>query len=119
MAGSFFDQSQYVKLPAQSLATGSANCIDGALVFASAFEAMSMDPVLVFMSGHAFVGVRALPGAEDIFYIETTMVGSHSFEEAVAEGQRKVEQIIETQDPNQMLLDIKQARAIGITPLNL
>jgi hypothetical protein len=48
VGGSFFDGAQNVKLPAQSLTTGSANCIDGALVFASAFEAMGMQPVLIF-----------------------------------------------------------------------
>ncbi len=49
--------TQRVRLPADSLeAGGSANCIDGTVLFASVLALASLNPVLVLVPGHAFVG---------------------------------------------------------------
>lgn len=118
VTGGFFDGAQYVKLPADSLATNSANCIDGALVFASAFEAMGMDPLLVFMSGHALVGVWVDPEHTIWLPIETTMIGSHSFEDAVSVGLETIEQQRASNDPLLVSYDVKTLREAGILPIN-
>lgn len=117
--GSFFDGAQNVKLPAQSLLTGSANCIDGVLVFASAFEAMGMEPILVFMSGHALIGVRLSPGDDDsLLLIETTMVGNATFNDAVESAHDTVSSRLQEGDPLLSMLDLTRIRQAGIIPLN-
>ncbi len=89
--------SQNVKTPAESLISGSQNCIDGSLVFASALEAMGMNPGIVFVPGHAFVAVQSAPGVDHWIFLETTMVGTspagaaiskafETFNEAASQG---------------------------------
>ena len=78
----FFGGSQNIRYPAESLTVGSQNCVDGALVFASALERMGYRPIVVYVPGHAFVGARATKTGPSVF-IETTMVGSSSAEKAV------------------------------------
>jgi hypothetical protein len=119
VAGSFFDSAQYVKLPAQSLDTGSSNCIDGTLVFASAFEAMGMEPHIVYVRGHAFVGVRQAPGSDEWWAIETTMVSSATFDEAVGAGAARHQQAVTEGDTLVLMVDLKQLRVRGVRPVNL
>jgi hypothetical protein len=85
----FFAGAQNVKYPAESLATGSANCIDGALVFASALESMGMRPGIVMVPGHATIAVLVDPAAdpcdlENWLPMETTLIASGTPEEAAA-----------------------------------
>lgn len=118
--GSFFDGAQYVKLPGQSLRTGSANCIDATLVFASALEAMGMEPLLVFMSGHALVGVRLMPGDDDsILLIETTLVGTADFATAVEQAHALVQARYQEGDELLEIFDHFDLRRRGVTPINL
>jgi hypothetical protein len=55
--------SQKVRLPARSLREGCANCLDGAVLFASLLAAMDLDPVILFMPDHAVVGWKTARGA--------------------------------------------------------
>jgi hypothetical protein len=54
--------SQKVRLPARSLAEGCANCLDGAVLFASLLSALDLDPVILFMPDHALVGWKTARG---------------------------------------------------------
>lgn len=118
--GSFFDGAQYVKLPAQSLRTNSANCIDGTFVFASAFEAMGMESFLIFMSGHAMIAVRAMKGDDNsMVYIETTVVSSRSFAQAIEAGIEKVRERISENDQMLLSVDVNAFRKAGFTPVNM
>lgn len=119
VSGSFFDGAQNVKTPAESLATGSSNCVDGMLVFASAFEAMGMDALLFFVRGHAFVGVRLSRGGEDWIPIETTMVGYAGFADAVEQGFVNFQNAVDNNDPYLEVLELRHLRNIGILPANL
>jgi hypothetical protein len=75
--------NQRVRLPRESLSDSQANCIDGSVLFASLLEAISLSPALVIIPGHAFVAWETWKGAPDKWeYLETTMIGTHSFEEA-------------------------------------
>src|SRR5271165_803813 len=47
--------TQRTRLPRESLRQKSANCIDGAVLFASLLEAASLHAALVLVPGHAFV----------------------------------------------------------------
>jgi len=117
--GSYFDGSQNVKLPAESLTTGSQNCIDGTLVFASAFEAMGLEPAIIFKTGHAFVGVRLAPGGDRGVFLETTMVSRGTADEAVEKGAEQWEQLQQGEDPQFLWADVKALRQLGFTPINL
>lgn len=111
--GGFFDGSQNVKLPAESLSTGSQNCIDGTLVFASAFEALGMRPLIIFMPDHAFVALLLGPQSEYALFIETTGLSSLTAEEAMQLGLEKFD------EQTCLVVDVSAMRAAGFTPLNL
>lgn len=81
--------NQRVRLPAESLKTRQANCIDGTLLFASLIEAISMSPAIVLVPGHAFLAWETWGDQlEDWRYLETTMIATHTFEEACASAER-------------------------------
>lgn len=114
----FFATAQNVKYPSESLSTRSANCVDGALVFASAWEAMSMEPLVAldFVHGHSFVAVRCWSGTADCMIpVETTMVGSSaSFADAVSTA--AASWTAWTSAGTLEVLDIEALREAGLTP---
>lgn len=106
--------SQRVRMPRLSLEQRSANCIDGAVMFASLFENLGMEPVVVIVPGHAYVGVRVAKGASKFIYIDTALVGRAKFEQAVtaaATGLNKYEVSQVTK------VFIAEARQAGIYPM--
>ncbi|MFG1344604.1 DUF3320 domain-containing protein [Xanthobacter autotrophicus DSM 431] len=64
---SFESRGQKVRRPSTIAATGLATCLDSTLLFAAAFEAAGLHPVLLLFEGHAAAGVwlrkRTLPEA--------------------------------------------------------
>jgi hypothetical protein len=114
--GNNTDVSERVRLPRETLRRNSANCIDGAVVYAAAFENLDMDPVVVLVPGHAYVGVRESRGSQNYLYIETSLTGRASFESAVLSASRGMSKV-----PNGRVLrvDIAQARIAGIYPMPL
>jgi hypothetical protein len=125
----FFAGAQNVKFPVESLATASANCIDGTLVFASALESMGMRPGIVVMPKHAFVAVLAASDPCTVgnwIPIETTMVSSATPVAAVKEDltsqMPQVTQVFAnrcaasaSQSAN-TIYDVQTLRALGILP---
>jgi hypothetical protein len=119
--------TQRVRLPRESILDKSANCIDGAVLFASLFENISLEPVIVLIPGHAFVGVRLAPNSRETLFIETTMVGRSSlnsiltltktFDAAVKEGNDEFNKAMQTNPGAVRIIDIKRARESGIYPL--
>jgi hypothetical protein len=114
----FFSSSQNVRYPSESLAGQGANCMDGSLLFASALEALGMEPVIAmsFTDGHAFVAARCWAGSTDcVIPIETTIIGSsNSFGEAYSTASSTWNKWLSAGTLKQ--LDIKALRAAGITP---
>jgi len=108
-----FSGSQRVKMPADSLAEKSGNCVDGSVLFASAFEALGMRPVIVIIPQHTFVGVETYQNSSRYIFIETTLVGSGSFEEAVNEGSDEYNEYKNSSQT--IVIDITEYRA-NITP---
>jgi len=74
--------SQRVRLPRESLADKQANCIDGTVLFASLLEGISMSPAIVVVPGHAFVAWETWRNEKEWRYLETAMIGTHTFEQA-------------------------------------
>jgi hypothetical protein len=75
---------QRVRLPRDVLADGAANCIDGTVLLASLLEAMSLNPGIVTVPGHAFLAFEEWADSGDWKFVETTMLGTHPFEAASA-----------------------------------
>lgn len=79
-------RNQRVRLPRESLQFGTANCIDGTVLFASLLEGISINPAIVVVPGHAFVGWQVWDKIDKWEYLETTMIGTHTFAQARNSG---------------------------------
>src|SRR5260370_29865007 len=76
-------KTQRVRLPAEILAIGgSANCLDGTVLFASLLELIGIQPVIVLVPGHAFVGWRICKDVDRYEFAETTMISTGDFDAA-------------------------------------
>lgn len=84
-------RSQRVRLPRESLENKEVNCIDGTVLFASLLEGASLSPAIVVKPGHAYLAWETGPATEQWEYLETTMVGKHSFEEACSSGKEQAQ----------------------------
>jgi hypothetical protein len=108
--------SQRIRTPRESIAQNSANCIDGAVLYASAFENLGMEPIVVLVPGHAYVGVKVAEKSDRYLYIDTAMTGRVSFEQAV----KIADQGLARYMPSQITrISIIQAREQGIYPMPL
>lgn len=83
------DIRQRINLPRDSLAYRQANCIDGAVLYASLIERAAMNPAIVIVPGHAFVGWETWGGSGEFEFLETTMTAGHPFDEAWRRGQEQ------------------------------
>lgn len=120
------DVIQTIRLPDECLRERKANCIEGAVLYASLIECASLEPVIVLQKDHAFVGWKTGKNSTEYEFLETTMTQTASFDEAFAEGmdaywQLKKKRLFECEpfDKNGFacLLDIKQLRDVGIYPM--
>ena len=106
---------QRVRLPRESIAAPSANCIDGVLLFASILEAISLHPALVMIPGHALVAWETERDSDKWEHIETTMLADAPFLDANNSGNRVARKF-----DNAKLLDrypLRAARKSRLYPL--
>ena len=98
-----FGYAQRTRLPADVLRSTNAQCLEGTLLFATLLRAVGLEPILVRVPGHAFVGWKVTeadkqdPTFKDVIdpnngvaYLETTMIGNATFEEAVRTATARV-----------------------------
>lgn len=119
--GKSSENPQRVRLPAESLSSGSANCIDGAVLYAAALESIEINPRIIITPNHAFVCYETAPGTGRISCLETTMTGSAPFSDAIASGMESFDEEIangnfasgKSQD-----LSIASLREEGILPMH-
>jgi len=115
--------TQHVRLIGDSIKTAQANCVDGSVLFASVFRKLGLDPFLISIPGHMFLGVYLDGEHSDFACIETTMLSSSTFAEAVQAGNEQFKKhhdeltAEDSNDPNYALIDIDAARKMGILPL--
>jgi hypothetical protein len=83
---------QRVLHPQDALAHKTANCIDGTVLFASLLLRAGLQPVIVLVPGHAFLGWRTWSDAQEYEFLETTKLGAASFADALAAGQEQAKQ---------------------------
>lgn len=109
--------TQRARLPRESLAHKSANCVDGSVLFASLLEGASLSAALVFVPGHALAAWESDEGAGDWQVVETTMLGTHDFAAACASGQKQYERAAEFYPDTLRLHRVADLRARGIWPM--
>jgi hypothetical protein len=114
--------AQRTRLPSDVLASQNAQCLEGAILFATLMEAIGLDPVIVRIPGHAFVGWHTArdPVADGTrMYVETTMVHTANFADAVKFAKQEVdhqESLSHFDEGISRLIEVKELRARGITP---
>jgi hypothetical protein len=112
--GSNTNVSQRVRMPRESIENASANCIDGAVMFSSLFENLGMDPLVVLVPGHAYVGVRVARSSQRYLFIDAALTGRMTFESAVQAADSGLAKYDTTQITR---IPIDQARSAGIYPM--
>jgi hypothetical protein len=119
--GKSSENSQRVRLPAESISQKSANCIDGAVLYASAIESLGMNPHIILLPTHAFVCYDTKPDSPgSLTCLETTMTGSSTFEEAVQYGNQEYLTEINNgnfKSGNSQDLSVAALRKLGIHPM--
>ena len=73
--GSETVKSQYVRFIDQSLTNTQANCVDGSVLLASILRKISIEPFLVTVPGHMYVGFYLGAGKSQFVALETTVIG--------------------------------------------
>jgi hypothetical protein len=106
--------SERVRKPRVSLVQSSANCIDAAVMYASLFENLGMEPTVVIVPGHAYAGVRVARGSQRFLFIDVALTGRTTFEAAVASAQRGLARY-DASSVTRVI--IQQARDAGIYPM--
>ena len=111
---------QRIRLPADVLKEKSGNCIELALLYASAAEALDLESAIVLVPGHAYVAVRTDNINANYYFIETTLIGFTDFSTAVDEGLKNFEEAyphIEAHEMPYGWITIASAREEGILPI--
>jgi len=133
---SFEHAGQKVRGPGQIVESGLATCLDLALLFCSVIEQAGLNPLLVFIRGHAFAGVwlkneefstsvvdditalRKRIKLKELVLFETT-VATHrpapNFSYAVQLGAQHIAE--ENEEAFELAVDIRRARLQRIKPL--
>jgi hypothetical protein len=111
---------QRIRFPAEVLEQKGGNCIEFALLYASAAEALDLEAAIVLIPGHAYVGIRKDEENANYYFIETTLIGRSSFADAVASGAEEFDEALPHLTAKEAGYDwvtIWDARNAGILPL--
>jgi hypothetical protein len=88
--GSHLVNSQFVRFLDQSIANTQANCVDGSVLFASLLRKIGIDPFLVAVPGHMYVGFyitdRGDEDEREYVGLETTLIGAPDIDEPEGEA---------------------------------
>jgi hypothetical protein len=113
-------QSQRIRLPGEVLDQSSGNCIELTLLYAAAAEYLGMQAALVIVPGHAYVAISVDDTGETYYFIETTMIGAATFEEATTTALaewKKAQPHVAAGDADYAWVDVPTARKDGIVPI--
>jgi hypothetical protein len=106
--------SERVRMPRVTLNSNSGNCIDAAVLYASMFENLGMEPSVVLVPGHAYVGVRVSEGSNQFLFIDAALTGRLSFPAAVTSATKGLAKQPSSAKTNIL---IEASRASGIFPM--
>lgn len=86
---------QHVRLIEDSLNNSQANCVDGSVLFASALRKIEIEPFLIVVPGHCYVGFFADKDKKFPLAIETTLLGNSPGEDELPPPVELLEQAID------------------------
>ena len=139
--------SQYVRFIDQSWENTQANCVDGTVLFASVMRKIELDPLLVMVPEHAFLGFALDAEGREFAYLETTLLGARAekgqgslahitaqlpraarirasfrnFEAAVENATAQVDEagqkFNDEAQVDYQMVDIQQSRELGVMPI--
>ena len=81
--------SQYVRFFDEVLDNTQANCVDGTVFFSSILRKIGIEPILILIPGHMYLGFYDT-SREDYYLLETTMVGSMKLNEITASNASQI-----------------------------
>jgi len=118
-------QVQNVRFIEESVGNAQANCVDGCVLMASMLYKIGIKPFLVILEDHAYLGIYLDEAKETFVCLETTMLSQGKgrgffdsvIEETTAEYLKNEQKFEEDTDPNFQIIDIEDARRLGITPI--
>lgn len=113
---------QRIRFPSETLKNGIGNCIETTVLFASIFESLQMNTVIILRPGHAYVGVETQNGSGYYYFIETTMLGNEdvTFYDAWDIGSSEFDEDKPHLDNNEVAyraIFIDDCRDAGISPI--
>ncbi|WP_173081837.1 hypothetical protein [Fundidesulfovibrio magnetotacticus] len=123
---------QHVRLLGDALDGRQANCVEGSCLLASVFYKIGLETSLVVFPDHMIVGVLLDPKGKQQLFLETTMLGDSTFEEAAKSGAEQVEEAQEKarkakkkksgkddddDDDEISFIDIGGVRQAGVLPI--
>ena len=116
--------AQKINYPIEVLRSRDGLCIETTHLFASIFEALGMQPIIIEIPGHAFVGWRQELNSNIIDFLETTMIANKNatFSEALNKGNRTfdAEKAAGNFDTGvSSFVDVEQTRIYGVRPNNI
>lgn len=111
--------AQRVNTPDESLELASANCLDGSILFASALEALGINPYIIIIPGHAYIAYDWKPNSPTYIGVETTVVGQGTFDDALEIGYAELDRDVPliASDDRYFALDIAALRDLGFLPM--
>lgn len=107
--------TQRVLTPKQTIKEKSGNCIDLSVLFASCLESCGIEPLIIMVPGHAFVGWKGYFSSN---YMESTLLGRSNFETAKRVGKSKYDEFFSGNNiqPRTREVDVELIRKKGIYP---
>ncbi|WP_128694126.1 hypothetical protein [Methanoculleus taiwanensis] len=113
---------QRINPPEESIRLETANCADGAVLIASALEAVGIRPYIVTFPDHVFVAWGTDDTGKYIDALETTMLGTSDFEDAYAVGNAELLEYWELINNSEfeddyLIVDIGEVRELGVLPM--
>ena len=109
-----------IRLPEEVLNQSGGNCIETSLLYASAAEALGLDSAIILIPGHAYVGISIDDTDQNYYFIETTMIGQATFDQAVQYGLSEWNEAaasVQAGETEYGWVDIPATRKDGITPI--
>ncbi len=118
--------SQRIRTPADVIRAKAGNCVELSLLFASIFEAIGIDSVIVDLPGHCMVGFvinerkNGMPTYKsDIVFIEATALESCTTIESIKIAEKKLWNWKYTKDDTVKVYLLRDLRNMGIKPCPL
>jgi len=106
-------KGQRILHPSDVLNYKSANCIDGVVLFASLLYRAGINPIIVIVPGHAFLGWKAWHDIDEYEFLETTKLGVADFETAFSVGKEAAQEAITIEQLQRLSFDWEGQLKVG------